>query len=65
MVHYLLFVLFYLMILVILVYLGTFEYIPNQRNNPMLIYDNYAFNKCKVLDDEVEVEFMQEYLCCL
>jgi hypothetical protein len=43
----LLFVLFYLMILVILVYLGTFEYIPIQGNNPMLIYDNNAFNKCK------------------
>ncbi len=47
MIHYLLFVLFYLMILVILVQLGSFEYIPNQRNNPMLFYDNYAFNKCK------------------
>ena len=47
MIHYLLFVLFYLVILVILVYLGTFEYIPNQRNNPMLIYDDYAFNECK------------------
>ena len=31
----------------ILVHFGTFEYIPKQGKNPILISDKYAFIKCK------------------
>ena len=41
------FILFYLLLLSTIVFLGTFEYLPNQRMNPMLIYDNYAYIKYK------------------
>ena len=41
------FILFYLLLLSTNVFLGTFAYVPNQRMNPMLIYENYAYNKCK------------------
>ena len=37
---------FYLIICYLLVLVG-FEYVPNQKNNMMLMVDNHAFNKCK------------------
>jgi hypothetical protein len=48
---------FYLMICYLLLLVG-FEYVPNQKNNMMLIVDDCAFNKCKVKPtDDVNVSY--------
>ena len=45
-------ILFYLVFIkIVFKMLTVFEYIPNERNNLMLIIDNYAFNQYKSNDD--------------
>ena len=53
---------FYLLLFILIVKLAVFEYIPNQKNNLMLIVDDYAFNKCKSKPtDDGNISYRCEY----